>query len=906
MNTTNDTSIQDVFKLSKIFEHLKNGQPSPISIHLDKLFKEKALCIINDKDTFAEFPKSKFINSNLHLKGKYLVIQLKEIPYNEFDLIFFISNSNNVPITLSISTNTSIVEIQGTNLKIPIYHCNKWININIEMKHLFNYFIPFLKVKTNELIIKSLKVYGSLLLKSIFSTDSEYTFESLPKQYSFLNSSDKEWQTCIDWIDIPDSLIKYHEENEYFRKVESNQSSNEFFEEDFASQSLNSLENQNNECVIQKNSNNDNSQNNNLYEDQNLNFVTHENEKNIPKINNIKELSITGKSIIKMKLNKIVPYIGKECNDLLLIRIKNSPKIVFSSYNLIIFQNIFNGKQKHIFCSGIIRRLFSIDGCVIAINNESDVNICDNNSKEIIMKLTLPITQFSSIEESTDKKYILIAGKDKLKRDLVLLVDKYELKMNKKVVIKNRKISSKIIKLKASFQDPSILISCSEIDFTLWKIHNGKIESKIYKLKTSLEEARFTNILLESQNYDFIYATTDTGLLYKFLGYKFLIEEIRQIHNGGISGILFIRDFAYITCGLDRQILIWNLSFSDIVLSFQTESPILSMNIEENFKVVVVMLKDGTIGKFNIDSQQFNVLCRSNLGKIIDIDYCHYNDTIASSNSDHSIKVWNCSNFEQIAQFDYCELNCICIACAFNSPLCAVGFENGILKIIDIKEICQKFEISLSTLPIRIIKFSESSTFLAIEDDNGIITIFNSENLNFEATIRTFNCNPNYLDICFSRWKKEMLIIGNNSNNIQIFETESFKNIEKIDLDGDFIVKMKYYDNDQGIIVLTASSNILLFIYEQHVWCLKKKYFKIHSSLCTTFTLDNGSNFLFTGGKDCQIKIRKISIQGNEDKDEENSYLGHFTHIRKLIVPKDNKKLLSYGEDNNIFSWDFF
>ena len=166
---------------------------------------------------------------------------------------------------------------------------------------------------------------------------------------------------------------------------------------------------------------------------------------------------------------------------------------------------------------------------------------------------------------------------------------------------------------------------------------------------------------------------------------------------------------------------------------------------------------------------------------------------------------------EQIHEFNTADVDPpTSIASSLKTPIIAVGFKSGFLRMFDIGERKMVHETMIFQSSVMDINFSPEGKFMACFFRNGKIVIFNLDNGEY-IPVKNIDYefpNVNYFSLCFSPEDRYIANISSNANIITIWETRNFSLRWYIDLTGEVISKISFGPNGKDLFVLTTTSKI--------------------------------------------------------------------------------------------------
>lgn len=174
-----------------------------------------------------------------------------------------------------------------------------------------------------------------------------------------------------------------------------------------------------------------------------------------------------------------------------------------------------------------------------------------------------------------------------------------------------------------------------------------------------------------------------------------VMECVFRLHDQCINSMI-INDGFCITGSDDGYVRVWPLDFSDYYLEANHDIPINSLDISKDNMEIIVGTKSGIIGVLNISSHKHITLSRSHYEKVLSIQFSPNGKELLTTSEDGTLRLWDVDTCCEIREFkskskisDISSINkydlAMCSAFHPDGNLIAVGFESGIVKIVDIK-----------------------------------------------------------------------------------------------------------------------------------------------------------------------------------------------------------------------------
>ena len=241
-----------------------------------------------------------------------------------------------------------------------------------------------------------------------------------------------------------------------------------------------------------------------------------------------------------------------------------------------ILQNIKTGLQQYfVGHSSPIVNIFCLSNAIISLGNNNEFILLNYNLKIPFFVFSIPLFKVTSLTETKNSKVIYVAGKDALKREAIILIDKLRLVEYKEVQIICRQICDfDIHTLTSSPMENDTFISCGYENVRLWKNKNCVLKSEAIQLGFNFKNKKFVDCIFKyiEKRCTYLFAVNDNGELFKINYVNRQVEQVMKLHIGEIISIQYIiKNNTYATAGSDHNMKIWNHDFSECLLECNNE-----------------------------------------------------------------------------------------------------------------------------------------------------------------------------------------------------------------------------------------------------------------------------------------------------------------------------------------------
>lgn len=120
------------------------------------------------------------------------------------------------------------------------------------------------------------------------------------------------------------------------------------------------------------------------------------------------------------------------------------------------------------------------------------------------------------------------------------------------------------------------------------------------------------------------------------------------------------------------------------------------------------------------------------------------------------------------------------------------------------------------------------------------------------------------------------------------------------------IVKsFKFANNNRDLLVVTKDCKVKFFSLLKYEGILLREVANCHRGAITGLDVSLNSNYMLTGGEDNMLKIWDYEAQKTVPYYFQ-SFIGHTYPLSSIIFnPRNNNQIISVGERDGIFIWDF-
>lgn len=199
----------DVFKLVNIAEWRVARREGEVSELLDKTIAKRVYRIWGSVSAanYIQIPRGKGTIRSLGLTGRYVYLQVLAIPNKLYSvhLDFAMRNVNtgNEEVLRMTLSNLFKSNKQANALQLALSLSEKWTVVVLDIQALVKaYGGRHLHSHT----LRSLTLCSNLFVRGVYTSDLQYTPETLPKEMAFKCTREQNWRSLYEWMELPSGL----------------------------------------------------------------------------------------------------------------------------------------------------------------------------------------------------------------------------------------------------------------------------------------------------------------------------------------------------------------------------------------------------------------------------------------------------------------------------------------------------------------------------------------------------------------------------------------------------------------------------------------------------------------------------------------------------------------------------
>jgi hypothetical protein len=260
----------------------------------------------------------------------------------------------------------------------------------------------------------------------------------------------------------------------------------------------------------------------------------------------------------------------------------------------------------------------------------------------------------------------------------------------------------------------------------IWKpTKNGEYENAAYDYTTSA--GQFTTVSQLNQNTAIVGTSYGSAITFDIHNKSFSNEF--PLCEGEIG--VMCSGYNYIIIGGTTNVVYkWENSkyiFSDKPKTLHVDSPIIAISSTRNGKSSIVGTELGNIWYLNWDEQSSNKLICSHFGASINcmgIDVAEV-PLLITSGSDDTVKIWEQTNVELLAQFEVPNAKCMSLAVNAKLHYCIASFSDGNVRIFKMDELKYCGKVKVSNASLNTIALTPGGQSILAGDEKGKVLLVN-------------------------------------------------------------------------------------------------------------------------------------------------------------------------------------
>eukprot|EP00817_Percolomonadidae_sp_ATCC50343_P003591 CAMPEP_0117420370 /NCGR_PEP_ID=MMETSP0758-20121206/1713_1 /TAXON_ID=63605 /ORGANISM="Percolomonas cosmopolitus, Strain AE-1 (ATCC 50343)" /LENGTH=715 /DNA_ID=CAMNT_0005201929 /DNA_START=804 /DNA_END=2948 /DNA_ORIENTATION=- len=515
-------------------------------------------------------------------------------------------------------------------------------------------------------------------------------------------------------------------------------------------------------------------------------------------------------------------------------------------------------------------------------------------------------TDVTSIAISDTGNMLAAVGRDAHAKQIIVIWDTIDvLQSGKPSVIIKHPVVQQIERITFVPGEDTKLVTCGKQNIRFWRIRGGGLRGcSIATENLSLVKQDFLAMAFETSFMNVrshrLYVATAVGSLYQINYQKRLIECIYQLHDGPIRTV-YVNEGMCVTGSDDHFVRVWPLDFSDYFLEAEHESPVTNVDISKDGLQLCVGTESGSIGLLNLTTQNYQTMIRSHTAPILNVALDPHHPEFASVSSDHTIRVWNLNNFEQLYQFDTVGECPLSIAYHPMNYVFAVGFSSGIIRLFDIAATTVIEEFRAHKQSVLDLHFAADGRWL-ISGSIDSLVISDCEHMYQPVKVWHYSETSESVSLAMSPNGLYLASAGPAGNMVHIYTVDTFEEVYTFEThSSDLFVNIEFSADNKEIVAITSDYRLIRLRLADGSIVAERE--TIHRGLATTLNVSSNGQYLLTSGQD---RILKIWAYNDFEKGKRpyQAFCGHSKAVNRVMFTNDGKYIISVGDDAMLV-WQF-
>mmetsp|Transcript_155312 Transcript_155312/g.289735 ORF Transcript_155312/g.289735 Transcript_155312/m.289735 type:complete len:986 (+) Transcript_155312:42-2999(+) len=352
-------------------------------------------------------------------------------------------------------------------------------------------------------------------------------------------------------------------------------------------------------------------------------------------------------------------------------------------------------------------------------------------------------------------KFLALAGTDLQGRQQIVVWDMSRLLAGGNISLCAKQTSADwdIDCIKFSPFEELHLVTCGKESIRFWRVKDGHLPGCSVVLDSLARQSHFTCVAFEFnkmgqpfflgehlKDRHRMFVGTAKGKLVQILYKERKVQVVYQLHNAAITSICANEGFV-ITASADKYVRVWPLDFKSYYLHALHASPVIGVDLSVDGLQVLCSTADGSVGVLNMQSQEYVDFVHTHGAVIADADISLSFNEVVTASQDGTLKVWSLTSMTQTHEFAIGDD--VPLVVAFHPAgrhLIAVGFRSGSMRIFDVDGLALLCEKRHHVQPILSLAFESADTSGTVPAKAQILTcdctgalVFYDEACDFEV-----------------------------------------------------------------------------------------------------------------------------------------------------------------------------
>ncbi|XP_064636675.1 WD repeat-containing protein 90-like [Lineus longissimus] len=639
-----------------------------------------------------------------------------------------------------------------------------------------------------------------------------------------------------------------------------------------------------------------------------------------------------------LQLQRIVGFGGATFREALWT--KNGKAVLYPCHAVIVsmdtktgYQRFFIGHTDKISCltfNGSMSLLASGQ-----TGTQSVVRIWDFKSRECLAMFKTHVHSVHCLSFSNSGTVLCGVGKDGHGKNMVVIWNTSKAERRGEVnVMAKAHTDVDIVRMKIADFDDTRMVSCGRDNVRVWRVRDGALRSAPVNLG-EYHTMEFTDVCFEA-GYEatkepsdrLLYACSRSGHIFEINYKKMAIQHVRRLlpavkkknrekitFNSG-AGIalntMSISESFCVTGSDDGYLRLWPLDFAQVYLEAEHEGPVTAVSISTDGLKILAGTVTGNLGILDVATRNYTTIMRSHTDHIHSAAVDPLRRHIATVSKDHTIRVWDIDNQQQLFDFTAPQ-ECPCAICYHpTQQVFACGFESGSVRIFNVGTTSMLAEYQQHRGRVTGLAYSPNGEFLYSSGSLGILALYDASTDKY-ALLRVLGNTVAHGDqfapdaLTVSPDGNSVAFVGPSEFTISVVNARSLDEILRVDIstinpsDGggvDTARRVCFAPANMRHLLVTTSNNKLLKL-DARSGRLLAEINNVQRVDCTALAVTSDGKHLATAG-DRVIKIWDYHMRLDLNF---QVFIGHSGPISSLIFTPDSLSLITIGEA--IFMWDF-
>jgi WD40 repeat protein len=115
-----------------------------------------------------------------------------------------------------------------------------------------------------------------------------------------------------------------------------------------------------------------------------------------------------------------------------------------------------------------------------------------------------------------------------------------------------------------------------------------------------------------------------------------------------------------------------------------------------------------------------------------------------------------------------------------------------------------------------------------------------------------------------------------------------------------------FANNNRELVVMTSDCRVRFYSLARYEGILLREVAAVHRGSITSMSVSNNSGYFITGGEDSILKVWDSEATKTMPQFFQ-AFIGHTYPVRAVMFcPSDNTTIMSVGDKDGIFLWNFY